>query len=140
MRTHLAVMQEPYLTNVLDGRKLIESRFSIKKVLPFNAVDVDDVIFFKKSSGNVMGEALVKEVEYHEKLTPSKIQILVKKYEKELLLSNDFLEKKMNSNYATLIWLKDVRRITPFHYEKHDQRAWIILDNGFSSTQEKLPV
>ncbi len=39
-RAHLAVMHEPYLSYVLEGRKTIESRFSRHRVAPFDQVGV----------------------------------------------------------------------------------------------------
>jgi ASC-1-like (ASCH) protein len=133
-------MQEPFLSLLLDGKKTIESRFTMKKILPFNAIEIDDIIFFKKASGNVVGKAIVKDVEFRERLNPSKIKEIVNTYKDELMLSDEFLEKKLNSNYATLIWLKDVQRITPYHHEKHDQRTWIVLNDDSCYAQQRLPV
>ena len=52
---HLAVLIEPYLGYILEGRKTVESRFSSKRIPPFNSVDGGDVVLLKRSSGPIVG-------------------------------------------------------------------------------------
>jgi len=51
---HLAVMVEPFLSYMLEGRKTIESRFSVKRTAPFNRIHPGDVILLKKAGGPVV--------------------------------------------------------------------------------------
>ena len=44
---HLAIFVEPYLTYVLDGKKTVESRFSINRSPPYKKVKSGDIVFVK---------------------------------------------------------------------------------------------
>ena len=63
---HIAVMVEPYLTRILEGKKTIESRFSRKKIAPHGKVHKGDVVFLKKSGGPIVGFFRVSEVLFFE--------------------------------------------------------------------------
>src|SRR5690554_1453539 len=52
---HLAILVEPYLQFILEGRKTVESRFSAKRCAPFERVRPGDVILLKRSSGPIVG-------------------------------------------------------------------------------------
>ncbi len=52
---HLAILVNPWLQRLLDGRKTVESRFSVFRQPPFGCVEADDVILLKKSGGRVVG-------------------------------------------------------------------------------------
>ena len=59
---HLGVFVEPYLTFLLQGKKTIESRFSINKHAPFEQVQDGDILVLKKSSGPVCANCRVAHV------------------------------------------------------------------------------
>src|SRR6266540_3860586 len=46
-RVHLAVMVEPYLSYILQGRKSIESRFSKNAIAPYLQIGPDDLVLLK---------------------------------------------------------------------------------------------
>src|SRR5437867_4139305 len=52
---HLAVLLEPYLGYVLEGRKTVESRFSAVRCPPYRRVQSGDVVLLKSSGGPVEG-------------------------------------------------------------------------------------
>src|SRR6202035_5734171 len=52
---HLAVFVEPYLTFVLEGKKTIDSRFSVNRHAPFEQVKNGDLLILKQSSGPICG-------------------------------------------------------------------------------------
>src|SRR5437762_5743619 len=62
---HLAVFIEPYLTFLLEGKKTVESRFSINKHAPFEQVQPGDIIILKRSSGPVCGVCKVASVWFY---------------------------------------------------------------------------
>lgn len=41
---HLGIFSEPYLSYMLDGKKTIESRFSKKKIMPYNRITKEDIV------------------------------------------------------------------------------------------------
>ena len=58
---HLAVFIEPTLQFVLDGKKKVESRFSLNRCAPYKAVDEGDLILIKRSGGPIVAVAEVSE-------------------------------------------------------------------------------
>ena len=61
-KVHLGIFSEPYLTYILDGKKIIDSRFSKNKIAPYNQITKKDIVIVKKSGGNVLGYFTVKNV------------------------------------------------------------------------------
>ncbi|HTH55702.1 MAG TPA: ASCH domain-containing protein, partial [Cyclobacteriaceae bacterium] len=62
---HLAIFVEPFLQFLLDGKKTIESRFSINRCPPFNKVAKGDLLLIKKSGGPIVAICTVKERWYY---------------------------------------------------------------------------
>lgn len=54
--THLAIFTQPYLDLILSGEKTIESRFGVRRSIPYNKVKERDKIIMKESSGMLKGE------------------------------------------------------------------------------------
>jgi hypothetical protein len=52
---HLAVMVEPYLSFLLQGRKSIESRFSRNAIAPYYQIETGDLVLLKLTGGPVLG-------------------------------------------------------------------------------------
>src|ERR1700733_995238 len=63
---HLGVFVEPFLEALLDGRKTVESRFSVHRWAPFDRVQSGDLILLKRSGGPVVGIAVAGEASYYE--------------------------------------------------------------------------
>src|ERR1700686_1163065 len=63
---HLAVLVEPYLSLILDGKKTIESRFSTNRHAPFEQVQRGDVLILKRSSGPVEGLCTVSDAWFYQ--------------------------------------------------------------------------
>jgi len=125
---HLAIMTPHYLDLVLTGKKTIESRFSEKKQIPYNRVEDGDLILFKKSGGDIKGIGWVKQVQYYYNLTPLFIEKLIAKFNDGLCIQPDFIQQKQKSQFATLIWLKNVKPIKPLKSpKKYYGTGWDIL-------------
>lgn len=124
---HLGVFAEPYLDLMMKGTKTIESRFSIKKIAPYNKIKKDDIVFIKKSSGQVLGYLTIKEVLFFDlKVTP--IDYIREKYGRELCVTDEFWESKEKSNYATLIIIDKIKRLESFRIDKKGMQTWIVLN------------
>jgi len=65
-KIHLAVFVEPFLTFVLEGRKTVESRFSIHRRPPFGCVRSGDLVLIKESGGPIVAMAEVSRVWYYQ--------------------------------------------------------------------------
>lgn len=121
---HLGVFTEPYLTYMLDGKKTIESRFSKNKILPYNQISKDDIVIVKKSSGNVVAYFTIKEILFFD-LNETSVNKIKNKYNKQLCVDENFWISKSNSNYATLIMIDKIVKLTPFHIDKKGMQTWV---------------
>ncbi|MFH1370922.1 MAG: ASCH domain-containing protein [Planctomycetota bacterium] len=124
---HLAILKKPYLDAILDGRKTIESRFYQTKHKWLAQVGAGDKLFIKVSSGPVMATATIASVRYFDNLNARQIAELKKQYNQHIIGDDQYWEEKNRSRFGVLVWLKDVRRITPRFIRKADWRAWVVL-------------
>jgi len=108
------VVKEPYLDAILRGVKLLESRFSRRRLVPFHVVAPGDIIWFKMAGGPVRARGRVDEVKYHENLTPEKIERLKFEFQHDIMADEEYWLQRMDCRYATFIWLTDVEPVDPF--------------------------
>src|SRR3569833_1544843 len=64
--THLAVFVEPFLSFLLEGRKTVESRFSVNRCAPYRSVNAGDLVIIKMSGGPIVAIAEVSKVWFYE--------------------------------------------------------------------------
>ena len=134
---HLAVFVEPYLTFLLQGKKTIESRFSVNKHAPFEQVQEGDIIVLKKSSGPVCGVCRVAHVWFY-RLDPNTWPEIQRHAEKLCMDDSAFWEKKKAASFATLMQVEDVRRIEEFDIDKLDPRSWVVVRKTSPEGQGRL--
>lgn len=123
-RIHLAVMNEPFLKYVFEGKKTIESRFSLHKIAPYQKVQPGDAVFMK--AGPVVGRFTVAWVKYFD-LSEYPIEKLRQEYDDAICGDADFWKAKSTKRYVTLMGIQDVNRLPPMQIEKRDRRAWVSL-------------
>lgn len=126
-RLHLGIFTEPYLTFMLKGKKTIESRFSKKRISPYENISKDDVVIVKKSGGKVLAYFTIKEVLFYD-LSLTSLDEIRKKYDDKLCVGEEFWEIKKDSKYATLIIIDKIRKLEPFYINKKGMQTWIKLD------------
>jgi ASC-1-like (ASCH) protein len=127
MSHHLAILKKPYLDAILDGRKTIESRLYRTNHKWLRQVSAHDILFLKVSSGPVMATAEISAVKYFDNLTTEKITELKIKYNRHIIGNEQYWQEKMNARFGILVWLKNIRPITPIFIRKADWRAWVVL-------------
>ena len=131
MTSHIAILShKSVLDKILSGQKTIESRFSRVKSVPFGQIAVGDLVYFKLSGGSVMGYARIARVEEYDNLTPRQIDDLAKLYRQELALSEDFLARKMESKFASLLFLERVVATEAWNYKQEGRSGWIVLSHN----------
>ena len=124
---HLAILVDPYLQFMLDGKKTIESRFSINRRAPYGLAQPGDIILLKRSGGPIVGIGLVADAMFY-RLTPAVLHDIRDAFADELGISDPaFWSDRARAAFATLLRLAHVRPLSPILYHKRDQRAWIIL-------------
>lgn len=122
---HVAVMNKRYgdlIAKILSGEKKIESRWSKNKIVPWDRVHAEDVVYFKNSGGPVIARAEVEKVRQFEKKDFDKVKKLF-----------SFPEAWANNkNYCVLIWLKNPKKVSPFEINKSgfgSAAAWLSYSN-----------
>jgi hypothetical protein len=127
---HLAVFVEPFLTAVLEGRKTMESRFTLTRQPPWRCVEPGDIILLKRSGGAIVGLVRAGEAQSHE-LSPSLVRLLRERFGVQLCATDDdFWSRRADKNYATLIEISDVELLSDVAIEKRDRRGWVSYGRG----------
>lgn len=125
---HLAVFVEPFLQFLLDGRKTVESRFSIHRRPPFGCVKSGDLVLIKESGGPIVAVVEISHVWYYQ-LDSGAWEMIRKRFAKQLCVDDpEFWENKASSYFATLMQLGRVERLNPLACAKRDRRGWVVLD------------
>ena len=124
---HIAILRQPFFDMVLAGEKTIESRWSMHKIAPYGKVSVGDEILLKETGKDVTATAIVKDVKYYE-LTPKKVEEIRIKYGKQIG-TDKFKDWQgtLQKKYCTLIWLADVKTISPLKVQRSNGAGWIVL-------------
>lgn len=127
---HLAILSEPFLGALLDGRKTIESRFSSRRIAPWKAVKKGDIILVASRGSVVHGFVRVERVQYYE-LSEPVLQSLREKYSHEIAadLVTDFWESRSDKNYCTLVWISKYEKVSDVKFSKRDRRGWVTFDS-----------
>lgn len=108
MPIHIAILIRPYPQLILEGRKTIESRLTIRPLAPFKAIEPGERIFFKQSSGPFAATATAGETFFFDSLTPAKVTELKHRFNREVCGEDQFWHWKRDAKYATFIRLRDV--------------------------------
>src|SRR5215813_7361284 len=97
-QVHLAVMVEPYLSYILDGKKSIESRFSKNAIAPYLQIESDDLVLLKLTGGPVVGCFTADNVEF---VTLSELEFerLRTNYSDAICADDDFWQARLGKRY-----------------------------------------
>jgi len=125
--THLAVMRQPFLDCVVDGRKTIESRLTRNRVAPFGLVAPGDAIVFKLAGGPLRGAAVVDAVRSIGPVQWPVLAAAVREMYSELMMTDDWLELKQGSHYGSFLRLATPIKLPSVTIAKTDRRPWVTL-------------
>lgn len=135
MTKHLAIFTPQVIQEIISGRKTVESRFSVKKILPFLAVSSGDIIYIKPSGKPVLGQFLVKKVIFFENLEREDWDLIKTQYGDKLSLGSDeadnrYFKDHRFAKYGSLIFIDRVEQFitSPITYSKSDRRSWVVLE------------
>jgi len=125
---HLAILSGNYLKKIIEGEKIIESRFSKNRYPPYGVIKEGDIIFLKQSSQEIKALCLAKKISFYGPLRRGQAKNIMLSNIVELCVKKEFIELKKDSKFATLIWLGNIKEINPLIINKHDRRAWIVFN------------
>jgi hypothetical protein len=126
-RLHVAVFVEPFLRFVLEGRKTVESRFSVRRSAPFGRVRPGDVVLLKRSGGPVVGVCEISDVWFY-RLDPGTWSEIRREFSEALCAQDPgFWRARERASFATLMAIGHARRLRPVAFPKRDRRGWVIV-------------
>ncbi len=133
---HLAILVEPYLQFILNGRKTVESRFSAHRCAPYQRVHRGDVVLLKRSGGPIIGVCQIVNSWFY-RLDPKSWRTIREEFTQALCAQDPtFWKERERASFATLMRLQHVLPITPIRCTKRDRRGWVVLQP--SATQLEL--
>jgi ASC-1-like (ASCH) protein len=128
--------EDNLLRDILKGTKTIESRWYVNRVSPWDKIKRNDTVYFKESGSPITAKANVAKVIQIDNLNDSTIRDIIKNYGKEIspgTTSEQWLswaKKQIKKRYCILIFIKDVKRVTPFNIDKTGygiSSAWLAV-------------
>ena len=102
---HVAILKRAYANLVLEGRKVIESRLSLRGGAPFGSAFEGDRIFIKVSGGAIVGTGVIERALHVSGLTPRDVTSLRRRYDHLILGTDEYWASKSLARFATLLWL-----------------------------------
>jgi ASC-1-like (ASCH) protein len=125
---HLAIFIGDAIENILNGKKTIESRFSMNNTLPYGSVSKGDEVLLKKSGGDILGRVIADNVLFYQNFGTKGLVEFRKMYSEDLCVDEKFWEDKSKARYVSLIFLKEPQRfVAAIKFKKHDRRPWVVL-------------
>jgi cytidylate kinase len=124
---HLAILVEPYLSFILNGRKTIESRFSINRIAPFDRIQPGDIVLLKRAGGPLVGISQAINAWFYQVDHKSLVEIRQRFGPAICAQDEDFWNDRSSTSFATLIQLGNVSPVKPTPFEKKDRRGWVVL-------------
>jgi ASC-1-like (ASCH) protein len=140
---HVAILQkakvstgENLLRDILEGTKIIESRWYVNKVSPWDKIKSGDIVYFKEAGCPVTARADVNKVIQYENLDQKTIVDIINKYGKDIAphtTLKDFLEwgrEQTKKRFCILVFIENVKKIEPFDVDKKGygiSSAWMAV-------------
>lgn len=122
---HLAVVRQPFYDLILSGEKTIESRWSLNRCAPYQKVEAGDMIFFKLPGKSITATAQVEKVKFFE-LSPQLADKIKNEYGSQIAIDKfQNWEECRKKKFLTLIWLRDVKTISPCSFNKKGRAGWV---------------
>jgi len=130
IRHHLAVVRKQYLAMIASGQKRIECRILRRRLVPFQAVDAGDRIWFKQRCGPILATAKAARVRWRTVHDHRQFESIRRRYGRQICAEPGFWPAEDGVWHVGLIWLKDVEASRPIWIEKSDRRAWVVLSGA----------
>lgn len=123
MNKHLAVFRKESIKKIFLGKRLVEVRFSQKKIPPFGVINRRDIVYIKPPGEDIVGQFIVKKVIFFDGID-EKDWKMISSLSKDSASKNQSLIK-----YATIIFLDQVEQFitSPIKIKKTDSRGWVVL-------------
>ena len=124
---HLAILREPYLQFILEGKKTIESRFAKRACAPYQRISDGDVVILKRAGGKISGVCLIERVWFY-RIDHDSLDFIRSKFGPRICpVNGQFWVDRKQAAVATLMLVTRVMPIGSFPIPKRDRRGWVVL-------------
>lgn len=134
MRKHLAIFSKEAITQIFKGKKIIETRFSMRRIAPFGLISRGDLVYIKPPGEEVVGEFRVKKVIFFDGLSKDDWQFIKLNFSQKLSfgkkrLDGKYFDSHLSAQYGTVIFMDQVEKFitSPIKVPKKDLRGWVVL-------------
>jgi hypothetical protein len=111
---HLVILRPPYLDMILRGEKTVESRLSRRRHPAATRCRAGDVLYLKRTGGDIEGRATVLRIDAYEQLTADGLRALAEVWAGRVAATepDDWYQRmKRDATHALFFTLADVERI-----------------------------
>lgn len=127
---HLAILREPYLRFIMEGKKTIESRFAKRACAPYQKISDGDVVILKRAGGAISGICLVEKVWFY-RIEEKSLSFIQDKFGTQICpVDGQFWKERKEAAVATLMLVTKVTTIDSFTITKRDRRGWVVLQKA----------
>ncbi len=130
VRHHLVVVREPYLRDILAGRKSVECRLSSRARPDFAAAAAGDWLWLKRPSGPVCGAARVSAARLVSPAGPDEVRRVAERYAGQIRADRSFWAGTDWVRTIGLFTLEEVLALSRLWVSKFDRRAWVVLPSA----------
>ena len=134
---HVAIMKKSWglLPRILEGAKIIESRWYKARVAPWDRIRAGDTLYFKDSGEPVTSKGMVTKVLQFEVRYDDEAMDITKRFASGLGFSrvpDAMLNYISGKRYGILVFFDSVEKVKPFNIDKAGfgmMSAWISVPN-----------
>jgi hypothetical protein len=111
---HLVILRPPYLDMILGGQKTVESRLSRNRHPAATRCHPGDVLYLKRTGGDIEGRASVARIDAYEGLDTDALRALSEQWAGRVAACEpgDWYQRiKQDARYALFFTLADVERL-----------------------------
>jgi hypothetical protein len=121
------------LEKLLNNEKTMIIRGANGKKCPLGGrAKINDIVYFVETGGDMLvtHKAIISNVVESYKMTPEETIAFIKKYEKQLNLSEEQYERWSVKKCLAVYEITNIEAITPFKYNRQNNMDdWIITDD-----------
>src|SRR5260370_27512850 len=111
LSVHVAIFVQPFLDHMLNGRKTVESRFSVNRCPPYNRVRRGDIILIKQSGGPIVGICEADDIWFY-RLDPASWATIKMTFAHSICADDPkFWDSRRMAQYAPLLRSRHVCRV-----------------------------
>jgi hypothetical protein len=110
---HLVILRPPYLDMILSGDKTVESRLSRRRHPATTRCLPGDVLYLKRTGGDIEGRATVAAIDAYADLDPGGLRALAEQWAGRVAATepDDWYQRlKQDARHALFLTLTDVER------------------------------